>query len=262
MTGSRLQSNGQARPPAPFVAPEADAALIRRVEAIVREVLAGLLQAEAPRPDAPPGGEHFSGRLLGERHVEALPPGTRSLLILPGTVITPLARDGLKRRGIALCWSSPDGSFTDRDARGEWGVAIEENTGTASALRRALLDDAREPWNDLGNDLDAAAGWVAQADGRGAVMLTPESSLATWRACQVANVRAATVADADAVERACRHLGANFLVIEPAGQSIYALKQLCATFRRAGAPRLPQGLEGSHDGTGRGAVRPTSEVRR
>ncbi len=67
--------------------------------------------------------------------------------------------------------------------------------------------------------------------------------MATWRACQVPDVRAATVAEPDAVSRACRNLGANLLVIEPVGQSIYSLKQLCAAFRRSGVPRRPEGLE-------------------
>ena len=41
----------------------------------------------------------------------------------------------------------------------------------------------------------------------------------------------------EAVSRAIRHLGANLIVVEPAGKSIYLLKQLGRAFRQGGAPR-------------------------
>jgi hypothetical protein len=68
------------------------------------------------------------------------------------------------------------------------------------------------------------------------LLVTDEASVAVWRACQVAGVRAASAVDPDSVARAVRQLGVNLLVIEPAGKSISFLKPMSLTYRRAGAP--------------------------
>ncbi len=82
------------------------------------------------------------------------------------------------------------------------------------------------------------AGWI-EAPQRGAVVVTPEAALVTWRACGMAGVRAATVSEPEAVVARVRQVGANLLVVEPFGQSIYSLKHLFATFRRGGPPKAP-----------------------
>ena len=84
---------------------------------------------------------------------------------------------------------------------------------------------------------------VVEQDGRGALVVTDEASVATWRAGQVAGVRSATVATPEAVSRAIRHLGANLIAVEPAGASIFLLKQIGERFRQGGAPVVPDWLE-------------------
>jgi hypothetical protein len=68
-------------------------------------------------------------------------------------------------------------------------------------------------------------------------------------------VRAASAVDPDSVARAIRHLGANLLVIEPAGKSISFLKQIGLTFRRAGAPQVPGWLTSTREGPACGSPR-------
>ena len=67
--------------------------------------------------------------------------------------------------------------------------------------------------------------------------------MATWRASRTEGVRAATVSEPEAISRAIRHLGANMIVVEPAGKSIYLLKQIGERIRSGGAPSLPDWLE-------------------
>jgi hypothetical protein len=147
-------------------------------------------------------------------------------------VVAPLARDFLKRQGIALRFVARSEVEAPRP-RGEWGFAVDVESGTVAAWRRLLRE---EGWHELDPSPGSAARWVVESPNRGALLATDEASVAVWRACQVAGVRAASAVDPDSVARAVRQLGVNLLVIEPAGKSIPFLKQMSSTFRRAGAP--------------------------
>jgi hypothetical protein len=172
--------------------------------------------------------------LLGQTQVEALDGAVKEVRVVTGTVVTPLAADLMKRRGISLRVVA--GGKTSKGT-GEWAVAIEgPRSGEAEAIRRALLDG----WAEVAaND---AAPWVAASRDRGALFLTPEASIAVWRANRVDGVRAASACDVAAVTRAVRHLGLNLLVIEPSAHSIPTVKAMAETFRQGGAPRMPEGL--------------------
>jgi hypothetical protein len=210
-------------------------ASIAEVDAAVRSVL---LREQGNRPGTTSA---FAGRLLAVRHVEAMAPGQREIRVAPGTVVTPMARDLLKQRGITLRQVAASEGDADR-RRGEWGFAIEQTVaaGPMAALRPALL---KEAWSELEGTPGAVARWVAEESDRGALLLTDEASVAVWRACQVDGVRAAAAADLDAMTRAVRHLGVNLLVVEPLGKSISWIRQLGAAFRSAGAPVSPEGID-------------------
>ncbi len=219
-------------------------ALIAEVDAAVRSVLATQGQAGC-------GVGVFAGRLFALRHAEAIAAGTREVRLAPRTVVTPLARDLLKQRGIALR-PVAEGESARVAHAGEWAFANEgaAESGLLAALRRALLD---ESWTAIDAPPGAAARWVAEAPHRGALVLTDEASVSVWRACQVAGVRAASADDLDAVARAVRRLGVNLLVVEHPGKSISWIRQLGATFRRGGAPLRPEGIDDRKEGRGCGS---------
>lgn len=185
-------------------------------------------------------GPTFAGRLLSLQAVEALPAGTTLVRISAGTVVTPLARDQLKRLGIALRLIS-DVEANRHCKQGTWGFVIDHDFGLADTFRRNLLS-GQESWDEIGLDVFDATRWVAGGDDRGVAVVTEEASVAAWRAQQVPGLRAASVGEASAVDRAIRHLGVNLIVVEPAGKSIYTLRHLLSIFRRAGAPSMPEGL--------------------
>jgi len=208
------------------------------VDAAIRSVLADLLGRGRAELRCAPDAEVFAGRLFALRHAEALGGSTREVRLAPGTVVTPLARDFAKQRGIAIRTVSAS-AVRNRPDDGEWGFALDQDSGAVAALRRTLLDD-RDGWREV--PASEIAAWVGSAGSRGAVLVTPESAVAVWAAHQYSKVRAAAVVDAESVARAIRHLGASLLVVEPAGQTIHSLRQICSTFRRAGAPTPPPGL--------------------
>jgi len=218
------------------------------VDAAVRSVLADLDSASrngaaSNGRHAARGGDLFTGRLLSLRQAEALPPGSRLVRVAPGTVITPLARDHLKRLGVEVRFVARAEVEQARDA-GEWGFAIESPSGLLEAFRRSLLDGP-DAWHELGPSPDDAARWVAEARSRGALVLTDEASVSVYRACQVPGVRAAAVEEPGAAGRAVRALGVNLLAVEPAGKSIVLLRQIGGTFRRAGGPVAPGWVHGA-----------------
>src|SRR5689334_6893634 len=100
---------------------------IAEVEAAVRSVLA--TKGRSDRTDV------FGGRLFALRHAEALTPATLAIGIAPGTVVTPLARDLLKTRGVALRQVSRRELARVKNP-GEWAFAIEPEveSGAISAL--------------------------------------------------------------------------------------------------------------------------------
>ena len=109
------------------------------------------------------------------------------------------------------------------------------------ALRRVLLED-QEPWGELGFPLGKVTNWLREMTGRGAMVITSDTAITVWRACQVPGIRAASAAEPVEVHRACQGLGLNLLVLEPSGKSISWMKQLGAAFRLGGAPRVPDDL--------------------
>src|SRR5271157_4893613 len=73
---------------------------IKKVDEAVRAVLAEL--KGPPRSRKESDCQVVVDRLFSLRHAEALPPGTRIVQLGPATVVTPLARDLLKRKGITI----------------------------------------------------------------------------------------------------------------------------------------------------------------
>ena len=181
----------------------------------------------------------FVDRLFSLRHAEAIG-DVDEVRVLAGTVVTPLAKELLKRRRIGFRFVSGREAALARSLhKGEWGFAIESRSGQVEAIRRLLLDD----WTEVGPDPVEAAGWVVEGEGRGAFVMTDEASVAAWRASRVDGLRPSTVADPEAVSRSIRALGTNMIVVEPSGKSIYLLKEIGERFRRGGAPVIPEWLE-------------------
>jgi hypothetical protein len=215
-----------------------------QVEAAVRSVLAGLA-CDARRSAQQAPGITYRGKLFACRQAESLPAGTLEVRVEIGTVVTPLAFDHLKRQGIVLRIVAADEANRAR-SEGEWGFAIDDNSGLAEAVRRSLLAGP-DLWVDLGSSAVPAARWVLETRSRGALVLTSEASLATWSVNQLDGIRAATVVDTDSAARAVQFLGANLLVVEPRGKSISWLKQVFVTFRRLALGSPPSFLPERHE---------------
>jgi hypothetical protein len=166
----------------------------------------------------------FTGQLLSARIAETFPP-SMTIAIAPGTIVTPLARDLLKRKEIRLDWSA-----VHSIKAGEWGLAHESKDVHAEIARKRLLADS---WQPIGCSIDDATRWLIDAEGRNAVVLTDEASVAVWSANRVEGIRAAAPTTSDSVARAVARLNANLLALEPSALHANQLIALCGAFRRA-----------------------------
>lgn len=229
--------------PSPVIAPGSRSVVpdpIRAVDEAVRSVLADL-RITAPRTANSRAADLvFADRLFSLRMAETLPPDVRAIKIAPGTVMTPMARDYLKRRGVAVRLASA--TEIAPSAQGEWAFALSASSGQMLALQRAFLEDSRT-WVELDPSLDELTNWIRGGDGRGAFLVAIDPALVVWRACRVPGVRAAFAAEPADARSAARSLGANLLVVDPTGKSLSWIRQIALAFRGAGAPRFADEFE-------------------
>ncbi len=204
-----------------------------QIDAIVRAVVAELNRRQAVAVE--PARDVFSGKLLNLAAAESLRHDQTEIRIAPGTVVTPLALDHLKRRKVILSYVS-NVTATHRNT-GEWAFCLGTTTsGHAAAIRRALL----ATWTER-TEAELVP-WLTETSGRGGLLLTNDAALSCWKANQLKGIRAAFIVDADSLARAVKSIGINLAVIEPERLSISQVRMLAESFRQAGAPVAPQGV--------------------
>jgi len=238
------------------------------IEQVVREVMARLGQAPPAACAAPRDG---SGPMRSETETPAAPrmkqaetpaqgelvldsrvvtlnmvdgrlDAVQWLVVPPDSVVTPAVRDLLRERGIALTFAVPRQEHVGgADTRLVWIT-----TGTPYDPA-ALIDAVRkegvaiEPAasNCLIETTDRLAGELTRPDTLG-VVLTRHVAAALCLANRHVGVRAVSARDPDEVSRAASAVGANLLVLNPAGLSLFTLRRLIAEFYRGGVRECPE----------------------
>jgi hypothetical protein len=157
----------------------------------------------------------------------------RELQLLPRTVVTPLAADELRARGIRITWQ--DAKSAPADETCQWGYAQERPDSAVTSAVQAL---ERDGIRLAALDVPADALWKA---GAGAIVFCGDPGLVCCVANKYSGVRAAVVATPQAAARARQSLGANLFAIEMPGPTFFELRQILRTIC-AGAPACPAAL--------------------
>jgi hypothetical protein len=157
----------------------------------------------------------------------------RELELLPRTVITPLAADELKARGIHIRWQAAKPA-TPTNTTG-WGYAQERPDAVVASAVQALERDGIKL---TVLDVPADALWTA---GAGAIVFCGDAGLICCVANKYSGIRAAAITTPQAAARARQSLGANLLAIEMPGRTFFELRQMLRTIC-AGAPACPTAL--------------------
>jgi ribose 5-phosphate isomerase RpiB len=157
----------------------------------------------------------------------------RELQLLPRTIITPLAADELKMRGIRITWQ--DTKPAPAKEACPWGYAQERHDVAVTSAVQAL---ERDGIRLAALEVPADALWKA---GAGAIVFCGDPSLVCCVANKYSGVRAAVVATPQAAARARQTLGANLFAIEMPGRTFFELRQILRTIC-AGAAACPTAL--------------------
>lgn len=244
-----------------------DAQLIER---LVRETLAALTAPQGPsatiaaaaKPVAVPapaqpaaekitdsGLREWKEKLFTAADVETLRPGVVRLRVPHKGVVTPAARDALRKKKIELLRDQPAGLGRSVGAMAVASVkpAVEvkranvvwaeaELRGDAAALLSAAEREfglfQRLPRAGLAAAVAETTDEVARG-GKLGVILTSQSISAVLQANRRKGVRAYEPGSAPALQRALQEIGVNLLVLNPADHSFFAAKRLISEFVKA-----------------------------
>jgi hypothetical protein len=201
--------------------------------------------ARTPSPGAVAGSDSdgeltVAARVVTMNELIGRLQGLRRVVVLPEAIVTPAVRDELQRRNVALVRARTPcraGGGTLRlvlvasgkgfdlrilsDALGKEGVAVESQTIECLIAATDLL-----------------AAEVVQADTLG-VLATPHWAAALCLANRRPGVRAVLGPDVPAAAAASAAVGANLLVIDPEGGTMFQWKQMLAEYCRNGVRGCP-----------------------
>ncbi|MFM1802096.1 MAG: hypothetical protein RJA81_1448 [Planctomycetota bacterium] len=199
-------------------------------------------QRRSERPASPgltdqssdPSVYQFHGTLLLERHAYEIPFGIREISIFPKTVVTPLAREILRKKGVSLQWAGSVG-MAGRSSRAaaQWSILRLSDTTQAASIESLMAGRAGEGWELGGRSLKNMLEWIQESDGRHVGVLTNVGCVTVWR-LQQAGVRSAEVRSSQDVEHIVHHFAPRALVVEPARMPIHEVKQIFQVWRRMG----------------------------
>jgi hypothetical protein len=176
----------------------------------------------------------FPGALILERHAASIPQSARQVLVSPGTVVTPLAKEILKKRGIAVRpISALQRNGHGLGPIGEWAVLRLCNSAQAQSLESMLIGRGGDGWEILGPSAEHAVEWLDASPERHLAILAETACTAVWWAVR-SGVRAAEVRGPLDVERIVTTFAPRCFVLEPSRLPIHESRQIFRTWRSMG----------------------------
>ena len=167
----------------------------------------------------------------------------RWLVVPPQAIVTPAVRDALRESNVTLAFASSDEPRTREGTRLTMVTAFTsfDPAVLIGALRKEGIDVGASASNCLIETSDTLAQQLRDGEGL-ALLLTSQVSAALCLANRLSGVRAVTAEDAPGVSQAADSVGANLLVLDPRGKSLFQLKQMIGAFCRPGPRPCPDAL--------------------
>jgi hypothetical protein len=164
----------------------------------------------------------------------------RSVLVRRGAVITPAARDLLRDKKVALVWRTSPAPTAGKTEilLGVANTRFRADELVATLVRQAITVQ-RSTTSSL-FDLIAEMAKELVGDQKLAILLTEDVAAAICLANRNFGVRAAAANDGKAVAAAVRSVGANLLIVDPVGRSLFQLKEIARRFVAGGPRQCPE----------------------
>lgn len=191
---------------------------------------------------------HWPNRVVAVEDLRRRLNGHRELLLPPQTVVTPLALEELRTRGIPV---RQEDETPTQATKLLWGYAQDRAyamvPSAARALQRAGLALKELP----GGERTAAHAWaravaecVARGECLGGVLFCDNPALVCCVANKVAGLRAAAVATISQAAQALHSFAPNLVAVEMPGRTFFEIRQMLRTFCQSGLPRCPDDAAG------------------
>ncbi len=179
---------------------------------------------------------HWPGQVLCAEDLRYHLHGQRELVVSYRVVITPLAAEELRARGVQVRRQEA-ASLTPQPGQG-WVVVQEKPDGVIANVLRSLARDGAplaewpaEPRPSGSEDMSArwakmVAANLGQGQYGGVAAFCQDAALVCCVANKVAGVRAAAVVNAAQASRARLKFAANLLAVEMPGRTFFEVKQI------------------------------------
>lgn len=211
------------------------------IERIVREVLARLEKMDAP--EKPAAGElRVSAKVVSLGELDGKLEGVQRLIVRRGAVITPAVRDLLRAKKIIIASDAASGKVV---ATVKVRLAVAEAKFDPAALIKGLEAHRVTAERVKQDKLETAVAELCSAATKNeiGVLLTGQTALASCLANRNRGVRAAVVSRVPDVVAAMTNLGANLLIVDPVGKSLFELTQMIREFAKSGPRKGPESLQ-------------------
>jgi hypothetical protein len=190
---------------------------------------------------------YWPGKLFSAEDLRRHWDNQRELVVSPRTLVTPLAIDELRAKGVQIRRqqaAKADGQAV-AGAVERWAYAEEQPNPVVAAAVSALKRDGIS-WSALNLGSNFAASWLRSvresADkNAGWLLFSLDAALMCCLANKVAGLRAAVVVNALQASRALASFGANVLVVEMPGRTFFEIRQILRT-AAATTPACPAGV--------------------
>lgn len=189
----------------------------------------------------------WPGRLLSADDLRRHLAGQKEIVVGPRTIVTPLAADELRGKGVRLRRDEITGG-NGKAVGAQWGYAEETPDALVDAAIAALRREGIVLTALPGTTPPEWARTVAKEPG-GGIVFCSDAALVCCVANKLKGLRAAAVSNVKQAAQARRTLGANFLAVELPGPTLFELRQIIRTaVRPAVCPADVAKLLGELDG--------------
>ena len=223
------------------------------IERIVRKIIqrlevpqsagdgAGTETRMPPEPKPDNSRLPLSGRVVTLASLDGRLAGVRQVIVAKGTVVTPAARDELRKKKIKLEFS--DNNHRANVSAGGILVGVVEGSYDAAAVVGAISAEAGQVqridgscWIEVTREMTE----TITRETKCGVLVTCRATAAVCLANRGPTIRAALGVGRASVKDAVETIGANLLVVDPTSNSLYELRGMVREFVR-----------GSHECPGR-----------